>query len=119
MTKYFMKGSDEELNFGDWLELDFTKEDNGKKKFHHLECEFCPDLVDMLLENSIITSKEEIKPKKNPTNIWDGVTIAGLYDNYYMLEDKVENMVEDIKSLKKAVVMLLSKTREEEKKHKK
>lgn len=61
--KYFMKGTDDEIEFGDMIELDFTKEKKGKTVFHHLECKFIPELVDILLENDVIEVKED-KPLK-------------------------------------------------------
>ena len=56
--KYFIKGTDEELKFGDIIEADFTKESKGKTIEHHLECKFIPELIDILLENDIIEMRE-------------------------------------------------------------
>ena len=59
MKKYFMKGTEDEVQFGDMIQLDFTKHtENGKVKHQHLECEFVPGIVDYLLEEEIIEEKE-------------------------------------------------------------
>ena len=53
--KYFMQGTADELEFGDQIALDLTKDmPNGKVQHHHLDCKFVPELVDMLLEDGII-----------------------------------------------------------------
>ena len=58
-TKFFMAGTDDELQFGDTIEVDLTKE-AGKNhvKHHHIECKFHPMLVDILLEKGIIEERE-------------------------------------------------------------
>lgn len=58
MKKYFMKNTEDELQFGDQIELDFSEEKNGKKTHHHLDCKFIPELVDLLIENGVVTVKE-------------------------------------------------------------
>ena len=59
--KFYLKGTDEELKFGDMIELDMTEEKKGETIHHHVECKFLPELVDLLLESDVI---EERKPKK-------------------------------------------------------
>lgn len=59
MKKYFLKDSNEELKFGDIIELDFTKDtEDGHTRYHHLECKFIPDLIPLLLKQEIIIEKE-------------------------------------------------------------
>lgn len=59
MKKYFLKDSNEELKFGDIIELDFTKDtEDGHTRHHHLECKFIPDLIPLLLKQEIIIEKE-------------------------------------------------------------
>jgi len=62
--KYFMAGTDDELQFGDMIELDFTREKNGSVTHHHLECKFIPELVDFLLDEEIIEVKGGEKREK-------------------------------------------------------
>lgn len=54
MKKYFMKGTEDELQFGDMIELNLVKDEDGHKVHSHLECKFIPELVDMLLKNDVI-----------------------------------------------------------------
>ncbi len=59
MKKYFMQGTADELEFGDQIMLDLTKDmPNGKVQHHHLDCKFVPELVEMLLEDGIIEEHE-------------------------------------------------------------
>lgn len=58
MVKYFLKGADEELQVGDKIVLDFNKETEKGKEFHHLDCEFYPELIPLLMENDIIEVRE-------------------------------------------------------------
>lgn len=58
MTKYFLKGTEEELHLGDALQLVLTKEsENGSVKQCHLECEFTSDLIPLLMEFGVIYMK--------------------------------------------------------------
>lgn len=66
MKKYFMKGTDDEIKFGEELELDFAKKTkHGTIRHNHLECVFVPELVEQLLEDNIIEVREEEEPKED------------------------------------------------------
>ena len=69
MKKYFMKGTEDEVQFGDMIELDLTKDmPNDKVTHHHLECKFIPELIDLLLKDEVIEeveSKEEKEAEEN------------------------------------------------------
>lgn len=56
--KYFMKDTEDELQFGDMIELDYVGEEDGVKKHTHLEVKFLPEYVDDLLEEEIIEERE-------------------------------------------------------------
>lgn len=58
MKKYFMKGTNDEVQFGDVIQLDLTKNENGKLKHKHFECEFQPGIADYLVEEDVIEVKE-------------------------------------------------------------
>mgnify|MGYP003456868727 CR=1 FL=1 len=69
MKKYFMTGTDDELQFGDVIELDFVREmKNGKVKHQHMEVKFIPELVDVLIENEVIEEKGFLSPLTSPTS---------------------------------------------------
>ena len=54
-----MKGTEDELQFGDMIEIDMKGEmKNGKVKHKHLECKFVPELADLLIENGVIEVKD-------------------------------------------------------------
>lgn len=60
MEKFFMTDTNDELHFGDHIEVDLTKEmEDGHIKHHHIDCVFCPELVDMLLDAGIIEVEED------------------------------------------------------------
>lgn len=60
MKKYFMKGTEDEVVFGDMIEVDVTKDlPTGKTKHQHLEVKFVPELLELLLEEGIIEEKGE------------------------------------------------------------
>ena len=54
MTKYFMKGTEDEVNFGDKIILNLKKEGEHM----HYECKFTPLMVPLLLEEEIIEERE-------------------------------------------------------------
>lgn len=58
-TKYYMFGTDDEVQFGDHIEVNFTEDtDKGTTKHYHFDCKFLPELVPMLLEHEVIEAKE-------------------------------------------------------------
>jgi hypothetical protein len=59
VQKYFMAGTDDELQFGDVIELDFVGEEDGVKKHTHLEVKFQPELVGELLKEGVIETDIE------------------------------------------------------------
>ena len=55
-----MKGTLDEVKFGDMIQLDYTVDmNNGKTKHKHLEVKFMPQLVEYLAEEGIIEVKED------------------------------------------------------------
>ena len=54
--RYFMAGTNNEVHFGDMIEVDLGHTmPNGRVKHQHIECVFCPELVDMFLEKEVIS----------------------------------------------------------------
>ena len=54
MKKYFMKGTEEEIQFGDEIKVTFVKDTPRGKRHCRLQCTFSPDIVDELLDREII-----------------------------------------------------------------
>lgn len=108
MKKYYFKETGKELQFGDMIELDLTSDlKNGKTKYHHLECKFHPALVDMLLENNVITTKGEdsieyVYDDEEPYDLLTGA-LDGLIDTVEKLEEKIKQLEMRTKLLEHAV----------------
>lgn len=102
MKKYFMKGTDDEIQFGDMIELDLTKDlPDGKVQHHHLECKFIPELVPLLLEEGVV--EEKIEEEELPLDFHD--------DNCPMMEELIkanETLEHRVYNLEKAVNKLKS-----------
>lgn len=94
MKKYFMTGTDDELKFGDMVELDFTREnEKGNTVHHHMDVKFIPELVDMLLENGVI----EVEDDENEEESWDACP------ELEELSEAFDEMLEDFENLEKRV----------------
>lgn len=94
MKKYFMTGTDDELQFGDMIELDFTREnEKGNTVHHHMDVKFIPELVDMLLENGVI----EVEDDENEEESWDACP------ELEELSEAFDEMLEDFENLEKRV----------------
>ena len=94
MKKYFMTGTDDELKFGDMIELDFTREnEKGNTVHHHMEVKFIPELVDMLLENEVI----EVEDDENEEESLDACP------ELEELSEAFDEMLEDFENLEKRV----------------
>lgn len=60
MKKYFLKGVDEPLEFGDKIGFDVVKEsEDGKSVTKHIETTFIPEIIPMLLDLDAIEEKED------------------------------------------------------------
>jgi hypothetical protein len=59
MTKYFLAGTNDELEMGDIIEVLLTKElKNGKKKYEKVECKFTEETLPYLLDMEIVEERE-------------------------------------------------------------
>ena len=80
-----MTSSNEELQFGDMIELDFTKDTkDGHTCHHHFECKFIPELIPMLLEQKIIEEREVEDAQPDPS---DGSVCSALNEALQTIED--------------------------------
>lgn len=104
MKKYFMKDSGEELQFGDMIELDFTKDtEDGHTSHHHMECKFIPGLITMLLEQEIIEEKEFKDENPDTTSNEDYDIAKDIISIIENLALKVQKMESTIANLNKIV----------------
>lgn len=58
MKKYFMKETGNEVQFGDKIELDFSRTVNGKTEVEHIAGIFCEGLVPILKRKGLLIEKE-------------------------------------------------------------
>jgi hypothetical protein len=116
MKKYFIAGSDEELEFGDVIELDLTKETKHGTHCVGSEVTFSPDILPLLLEIGAVEEKDE----KNLIDFSEDEHSDELDELYERIEDieasmeaqgeMIDEMMEGIKSL----VDILNKAVQEE-----
>ena len=98
-----MKGTDDEVQFGDKIVLDLTEDlHNGKVKHHHLNCKFIPDLVPMLLEQDVV---EEVEvDDEEEEEISEDCPMVSMIDELVKanqtLEHRVYTLEKEIKKLK-------------------
>lgn len=97
-----MKGTEDELQFGDMVELDLTEDmPDGGIKHKHLECKFVPDLVSMLLADDIIEEVDDEKDEKDEETMDEGCSIMEeLIKANEDLELRVDNLESAVKTLK-------------------
>ena len=113
MKKYFIAGSDEELEFGDVIALDLTKETKHGTHCVESEVTFSPDILPLLLEIGAVEEKDE----KNLIDFSEDEPSDELYERIEDIEasmeaqgEMIDEMMEGIKSL----VDILNKAVQEE-----
>ena len=98
-----MMGTDREVQFGDVLEVDLTKEtDDGHTYFKRLNCKFHPSLVEMLEDEGII----EVREYKDNTS-----STIDFADNFAEKAEKdlIEGLIEANEELQRDVDKLTTK----------
>lgn len=106
-----MKDTEDELQFGDMIEVDFTEDmPDGHVTHHHLDCKFIPDLVPMLVENDIIdVVSDEGEVKENaPIDFTEGCPKQELDDKMKSLEDTIKSLQKTIAALQKTLQTLVA-----------
>lgn len=111
MKKFFMKGTEDELQFGDLIELDLTKDmPNGKVKHHHLDCKFIPELIPLLLDAEVIDAVDEEEEKKETLDFQEGCPLfEDVLEANEALEMKVEKLEAAVDVLKESIANLIRK----------
>ena len=95
MKKYFMTGTDDELEYGDIIEVDLSK----GKKHEHIECKFHPAIVGILLDEGIIEIRDvEEKEKEDTKDVLE-------FDD----EDDIIEMLNEVLEMQKEQAKLLDK----------
>lgn len=109
MKKYYCVETDEQVNFGDNLNLTFFKETEDGKVTVEKNIAFTEDILDWMIEMGFVEEREvgEDEDKENTDLIDFGgeepcETLADLIEDFEVLEekvDKLENMHKDYISL--------------------
>lgn len=115
MKQYFIQKTNEEIQFGDTLDLALEKRLYGIViEVRHLTCKFTPELVPLFLEEGIIIEKE-VKDEKTDTeseseNELDTTFMTTFFnlmdcmmETFEDLELRVDKMEKKIRNLQKAL----------------
>lgn len=101
-----MKGTEDEVTFGDMIEMDLTKDlPNGSVKHKHLECKFIPEIVPLLLEEEVIEEvniKEEEEEDTESCPVVESLIKAN--EDLELRVDNLESAVATLKAMIKKVV---------------
>lgn len=82
-----MKSTGERLEFGDTIEMEFMKEENGVVQKEKLCTTFTPAVVDSLLKNNII---EKVSRKKDILRQIEEDSFNAVFDNLDVLNEKLK-----------------------------
>lgn len=111
MKKYYLQGTAEELEIGDMIELDLTKDlPNGKVRHHHLECKFIPELIPLLIEEGVIEVQEvkEKKSKKQEVPKEDSSTALNMIKQLAQQNMKLASRVDALEQMVKKLSLLIA-----------
>lgn len=104
MKKFFMAGTDDEVQFGDMIEVDFTKDTETGVVHHHMEVKFIPELVDILLESEVIEEKEVKEEKeKDLLKLYEDEDLMDIEEAIEDLENSIKGIRNDLNALAKVV----------------
>ena len=96
MKKYFMKDTEDELQFGDMIELNLVKDEDGHRIHSHLECKFVPELIDTLLENDVIEVVEDEEEEGLEFADDDDSIIDDILEDIENIEKRLDTLEENI-----------------------
>lgn len=97
MKKYFMTGTDDELEYGDIIKVDLSK----GKKHEHIECKFHPALVGILLDEGIIEMRDVEEKEEEEEDTKDFLEFDDDDDILLMLDEILDMQKEQGKNLDK------------------
>lgn len=103
MKKYFMTGTDDELEYGDIIKVDLSK----GKKHEHIECKFHPALVGILLDEGIIEIRDVEEKEEEEEDTKDFLEFDDDDDIIGMLNEVLEMQEEQAKLLDKLTDRLI------------
>lgn len=98
MEKYFLKENGEEIEFGDYIELTLSKKCGNASIYKTLGVTFTPDIVDILVDEGVVTVKEEPdnkyagKANVNPSEEFDSIMKHDIISRLNKVEDAVSHL---------------------------
>lgn len=101
-----MKNTEDELQFGDMIELDFTRDTEKGTVHHHMECKLMPELVPMLLEYNVIEEKEVEDEEETPAERTECPAIERLTKANEDLNFKIRQLASMVQKLEHTVKTL-------------
>lgn len=115
MKKFFINGTNDQLVFGDTLELDLTHEGDGNTVKQHVSCKFVPEIADLLLESGVIEERE-VEEEEQLTED-DCFTcyqelceqVDAIHDLQQLILNKLDNTLTAVMALKIDVKSLMPK----------
>lgn len=114
MKKYFIKDTEDEVQFGDTIKVTGVKSlKDGGEKHLRLECEFTPEIVDMLIEQEIIEEKKTDTEEGVKFNMEsykdDNCPMVCIVDAVEALGQQIDILTKEIFSLKKKLNDIVKK----------
>jgi hypothetical protein len=107
MKIYFMKGTDEQVQFGEFINVHQVEEEDGGV-VHKAFCgKFDPSVVDFLLEKEIIEEKEVEDPE--PDFVDPDDVINEIIQEQVNLSEEIENLKREIAILKESIAKFKAK----------
>lgn len=105
MKKFFMAGTDDELQFGDMLSVELYKELEDGKVTREVECKFTEETVDYLLSLGVVeerdTEKDDLIEFEDCYCEFEE-TIRELLKNQASFEERLDALEKEFNKLKKA-----------------
>lgn len=95
-----MKNTEDELQFGDMIELDFTRDTENGVVHHYMECKFLPELIPILLEAEAIEEREVKEEKEEDNTAEESSVMEELFKANETLELRVEALESAVNALK-------------------
>ena len=109
MKKYFMKGTDDEVQTGDMIEVILTGEENGKVKHTHVECKFSPEFVEELIDCDIIEERE-FEDEEVQKDLEDFEDYDEIIDNLVVANEEMNKRVAALETAMKALKKEITKS---------
>lgn len=107
MKKYFMKGTEEEIQFGDEINVSFIKDTPRGKRHCRLLCTFSPDIVDELLDKEIIDVVAVDEDNEEEEETYECDELDMLIHHIKEINERIDSLESTANDIKKAINLIL------------